>query len=120
MLRPGGAPVADAFVPRSGIADGVAHRDFRRAFARGELERTKRVTRQSDDINFIEREYRVTAEDGRVLETVTTAEWIRPFTPRALKRALAQAGFLISEETWDDGASRAANDAHFFAVVAEK
>jgi len=120
VLRPGGALVADAFVPQFDVADGVAHRDFRRAFARGELERTKRITRQSDDINFIEREYRVMAEDGRVLETVTTAEWIRPFTPLALKRALAQAGFLINEETWDYGASRAANDARFFAVVAEK
>ena len=52
------------------------------------LERARRTSCARAAINRIEREYRVTSQDGRVVEALTTSEDMRPFTPQALVGAV--------------------------------
>lgn len=79
------------------------------------------MTPHSAAINRIERAYRVTSQDGRVVEALTTSEDVRPFTPQALVGAVRAAGFSVREAVWDCRPTRtAATDGRFFAVVAER
>lgn len=118
LLAPGGEFVVDAFVPRPLVAHDEFRVDYTRPFEDGLLERAKRVQAVDGARNRIERRYRVLAVDGSVCEEVTVAETIRPFSPEALRAAVAAAGFATHDEWWDYGQAAGPDGAQFFALAA--
>jgi SAM-dependent methyltransferase len=120
VLRPRGAFVADAFVPRPVVASTEFRTDYRRPFGRDTLVRAKRITPLSPRGNRIERRYRVEAADGSVLEQVDVSEEIRPFAPDELRGVLADAGFAVEQAWWDYASSDPGPDAQFHTVLARR
>jgi SAM-dependent methyltransferase len=118
LLAPGGMFVVDAFVPKPVLAQTEFHEDYRRPFGAHTLVRSKRIRPLGIATNRIERRYQVLAEDGAVLEQVDVAEIIRPYSPEALRRAVAAAGFVAGQEWWDYGARPRPEHAQFFTLSA--
>jgi len=118
LLAPGGMFVIDAFVPKPVLAQAEFQEDYRRPFGTHTLARWKRIQPLGPAINRIERRYRVLARDGSVLEQVDIAEVIRPWTPEALRKAVAAAGFAPGQEWWDYGARPRPEHAQFFTLSA--
>lgn len=118
LLAPDGVLVIDAFVPRPLVAHDEFRVDYTRPFADGTLVREKRVQALDADVNRIERRYRELAADGAVRDEVVVAETIRPFTPPALRAAVAAAGLEAIAEWWDYGARATGDGAQFFALAA--
>jgi SAM-dependent methyltransferase len=118
LLAPGGMFVIDAFVPKPVVAQAEFREDYRRSFGAHTLRRSKRIQPLGAATNRIERRYQVLAEDGAVLEQVDVVEIIRPYSPEALRQAVAAAGFVPGQEWWDYGARPRPEDAQFFALSA--
>ena len=118
LLAPGGMFVVDAFVPRPLAASDDFRVDYTRAFGDGLLVRAKRVQAVDAATNRIERRYQVLDADGALREQVEVAETIRPFSPDALRAAIAAAGFLPGPGWWNYGAAAVAADAQFFTLAA--
>jgi SAM-dependent methyltransferase len=118
LLAPGGMFVIDAFVPKPVIAQAEFREDYRRPFGAQTLARSKRIQPLDVATNRIERRYQVLAEDGAVLEQVDVAEIIRPYSPEALRQAVAAAGFVAGQEWWDYGERPRPEHAQFFALSA--
>ncbi len=118
LLAPEGTFVVDAFVPRPLVAQDDFRVDYTRPFEDGLLMRAKRVRPVSAAANRIERRYQVLATDGAVREQVDVAETIRPFSPGALRAAVAAAGLAPTAEWWDYGASANEEGAQFFTLAA--
>ena len=118
LLAPDGMFVVDAFVPRPVVAQPEFREDYRRPFGMHTLARSKRLQPLGPMTNRIERRYQVLAHDGTVLEQVDVAETIRPYTPAALRQALAGAGLVPGEAWWDYGARPGPEQAQFFTLSA--
>lgn len=118
LLAPGGMLVIDAFVPKPVLAQAEFHEDYRRPFGAHTLARSKRIQPLGPATNRIERRYQLLADDGVVLEQVDVAEIIRPYSPEALRQAVAAAGFVAGQEWWDYGARPRPDHAQFFTLSA--
>jgi SAM-dependent methyltransferase len=118
LLAPGGVLVIDAFVPTPVTAHAEFTPDYRRPFGAGTLQRSKRIASGPPGCNRIERRYQVRDADGALLETIDVAEYIRPYTPEALRERLCASGFAIEATVWDYDASRDAAGARFVTFVA--
>ncbi len=114
-LARGGALVLDAFIPRDVAPFDDFREDYSRAHGDGRLQRAKRIARQADGCNRIERRYRYYAVDGSLLREVLTAETIRPYAPDQLRALLQRHDMRARQEFWDYGMSA---DPRFYSVVA--
>ncbi|MGE5617225.1 MAG: class I SAM-dependent methyltransferase [Bacillota bacterium] len=119
VLRPGGSVVIDAFVPRDGVIAPDFALDYRRPFGAQVLERSRRITRISPEVNRIERRYRIFEAD-RLVEEIATREEIRPLVPDALHRLAETNGFTPRRGVWDYRDGAPADGARFFTLVATK
>lgn len=120
LLGRDGVFVVDAFVPRAEVASGEFRLDYRRPFGAFVLARSKRVSAAGKGRHRIERRYQVLTAGGDLIEQVDVAEVIRPFTPEALRAALAGGGFDVVETWWDYATTVQAEDARFVAMVARR
>ena len=118
VLRDGGALVVDAFVPRAAVASDAFREDYRRAFADGELARSRRITALPHGLHRIERRYALHDAHGAIVERAETAEVIRPYAPDALHALLARQGFEVADTWWDYGARAEGADAQFVTLLA--
>ena len=118
LLAPGGMFVVDAFVPKPVIAQSEFREDYRRPFGTHTLVRSKRI-QPLGSTNRIERRYQVLAGDGTALEQFEVAEIIRPWSPAALRQAVADAGLVPGQEWWDYGTREAEDGAQFFTLSAK-
>lgn len=118
VLARGGALVVDAFVPRAQIASEAFREDYRRPFGSGELTRARRITTLAGGRNRIERRYAWADATGAVRERAETCEVIRPYAPDALRRLLAQRGFVVSDVWWDYGTRAGPEGAQFVTMRA--
>ena len=120
VLKPHGALVVDAFVPRPVTDTEEFRADYRREYDGGVLARSKRVRPIAPRINRIERRYEVLSVDGRVQERIDTAEDIQPFEPAQLVDALHDAGFVVESRWWNYSSPEPIDEAQFFTVVSRK
>jgi len=118
VLRPGGALVLDAFVPRAQVTSEDFREDYRRPCGSGALSRVRRITALPDGRNRIERRYAWSDAAGVVRERAQTCEVIRPYTPDALRALLAQRGFVVTDVWWDYGAAAGPEGAQFVTMRA--
>jgi len=118
VLKPDGAVVLDAFVPKRVERFQDFRVDYRRPFGQNTLERSKRITALGGRTNRIERRYRLESPDGELLQEVDTREDIQTFRPEDLLALLAQSGLVASEEWWNYTSHRADEEAQFFTVLA--
>jgi SAM-dependent methyltransferase len=117
VLRPRGLFVVDAFVPRAGVDAAGFSLDYRRALGTLTLERSKRITRLTPEVNRIERRYRILEGDALVRE-IETREDIRPLAPQGLRALVAAAGFTLERAVWDYRDGAPGEGARFFTAVA--
>jgi hypothetical protein len=120
LLEPSGALLLDAFIPAPVHSFAEFRQDYRRPHGAGWLERHKRITVLADGCNRIERRYHVQYADGRVLETIETAETIRPYRPAELQQILERHGFRVATPVYDYGATTDAAGARFCSLLGRR
>ncbi len=117
VLRPGGAAVLDAFVPRPLAPSPRFVADYSRPFRGATLTRSKRISTIAPGINRIERRYEIVSAGGTTIERLRTSEEIREFTPDELAVQLAAHGLEVEQSWWDYGARQQLADAQFFTLL---
>ena len=118
VLRPGGAIVVDAFVPRPVTRQGDFAQDYERPFEAGTLVRSKKITALTPRINRIERRYDLRAADGALVDRIDIREEIRVFAPGDVLALLAECGLHVRETWWDYASPVPVDGARFFTAIA--
>lgn len=117
LLRPDGALVLDAFIPRDVAPFDDFREDYSRAHGDTTLVRAKRIAKLANGCNRIERRYRQSDAAGILMREVLTHETIRPFTPEQLRSLVSRHGLRCAAEHFDYGAG-SVDAARFYSLIA--
>src|SRR5205807_358218 len=91
--------------------------DYRRPFAGGFVERSKRITPLSRERNRIERFYAIHGSRGELVANVEMQAVIRTFRPAELEQLMRRHGFGVKETCWDYGEASGPSQAQFVTMV---